>query len=88
MNKRDIVAVVARETGIKKTLAEKTVDSMLRAIRKNAKKGIQIIGFGSFSVVKRRARQCKNPQTGASFTVRASNVIKFRPGTGFKEQVN
>ena len=88
MNKRDIVAAVARETGIKKVLAEKTVDSVLHAIRKNAKKGIQIIGFGSFSVVKRRARKCKNPRTGATFTVQASNVIKFRPGTEFKHQVN
>ncbi|HUI92112.1 MAG TPA: HU family DNA-binding protein [Chitinivibrionales bacterium] len=88
MNKRDVIAVVAREAGIKKVLAGKTVDSVLRAIRKNAKKGIQIIGFGSFSVVKRRARKCKNPRTGATFTVKASNIIKFRPGTDFKQLVN
>jgi DNA-binding protein HU-beta len=88
MNKRNLVDIVAKDAGIKKALAEKTVDSVLSAIRENVKKGVQIIGFGSFCIVKRKARTGRNPKTGAAFTVNASNVIKFRPGTIFKEQVN
>jgi DNA-binding protein HU-beta len=88
MNKRDLVDAVAGDTGIRKTMAEKAVDSVLSAIRRNARKGVQLVGFGSFCVVKRKARHGRNPQTGASFTAKACNVIKFRPGTQFKKQVN
>jgi DNA-binding protein HU-beta len=88
MNKRELVAAVAKHAGINKTLAEKTVDGVLGSIKKNVKKGVQLIGFGSFSVVKRKERLCRNPKTGEAFTVQASNVIKFRPGTEFKGQVN
>ena len=88
MNRRDLAAVVAKDTGITKSLADKAVESVLAAIRRNAKRGVQLVGFGSFTVVKRRARNGRNPQTGAAFTVKACNVIKFRPGTEFKKLVN
>jgi DNA-binding protein HU-beta len=88
MNKRGLVDAVAAAAGMQKTVAEKAVESVLATIKKNAKKGVQLIGFGSFSVVKRKAREGRNPKTGAVFFVKASNVIKFRPGTKFKEQVN
>jgi DNA-binding protein HU-beta len=88
MNKRDLVAVVAKDAGIQKLLAEKTVESVLNAIRKNTKKGVQLVGFGSFTIVRRKARNGRNPRTGAAFSVKAYNAIKFRPGTEFKEMVN
>ncbi len=67
MNKRDLIDIVAKDAGIQKTLAEKTVESVLGALRRNAKRGVQLIGFGSFSVVKRRKRTGRNPKTGAPF---------------------
>ncbi len=88
MNKKDLAAAVAKDTGIRKALAEKAVDSMLGAIRAGACKGVQLVGFGSFCVVKRRQRNGRNPQTGKAFTVRACNVVKFRAGTRFKKHVN
>ncbi|HMD68830.1 MAG TPA: HU family DNA-binding protein [Chitinivibrionales bacterium] len=88
MNRRELAAVVAKDTCITKSLADKAVESVLAAIRRSAKRGVQLVGFGSFTVVKRRARDGRNPQTGAAFTVKACNVIKFRPGTEFKKLVN
>ena len=61
MNRRDLAAVVAKDTGIKKSLAEKAVESVLAAIRRNAKRGVQLVGFGSFYCCKETGAQRPQP---------------------------
>jgi DNA-binding protein HU-beta len=84
MNKGELVAAVAKDTGLSKAAAEDAVNSALTNIKKGAKKGVQIVGFGSFSVVKRKARTGRNPQTGESMKIKASKSVKFKPGAAFK----
>jgi DNA-binding protein HU-beta len=88
MNKGDLIAAVAKETGMSKAGAEKAVNSVLENIKKNAKKGVQLIGFGSFGISHRNARSGRNPQTGAKIKIKASKAVKFRAGAEFKKLVN
>jgi DNA-binding protein HU-beta len=88
MNKGDLIAAVAKEVGLSKANAEKAVNSVLENIKKNAKKGVQLIGFGSFGLAKRKARTGRNPQTGEKIKIKASTAVKFRAGAGFKKLVN
>jgi len=85
MNKAELVSLVAKETDSSKALAEKVVNSVLDNIKKNAKKGVQLIGFGSFTVGKRKARTGRNPQTGEKIQIKASKTVKFKAGTEFKK---
>ncbi len=87
MNKGELIATVASETELTKVDAEKAVNSVLNNIKKNTKKGVQLIGFGSFSVVKRKARKGRNPQTGEVIKIKASKTVKFRPGSAFKTAI-
>ncbi len=87
MNKGELVAAVAKDTGMSKAGAEDAVNSVLNNIKKNTKKGVQIVGFGSFSVVKRKARTGRNPQTGETLKIKASKTVKFKPGAAFKAAV-
>jgi DNA-binding protein HU-beta len=88
MNKGELIAAVAKDAGITKAGAEKAVNSVLENIKKNAKKGVQLIGFGSFALAKRKARSGRNPQTGQTIKIKASTAVKFRAGAEFKKLVN
>lgn len=88
MNKGELIAAVAKDAGITKVGAEKAVNSVLENIKKNAKKGVQLIGFGSFTLAKRKARSGRNPQTGQTIKIKASTAVKFRTGAEFKKLVN
>jgi DNA-binding protein HU-beta len=74
MNKGELIAAVAGEAGIKKSEAEKALNSITANITKSLKKGdtVTLIGFGSFSVQKRAARNGRNPQTGEAIKIKAS----------------
>ncbi len=87
MNKSDLIEAVAKETKTSKAQAERSVNAVLDNIKKNTKKGVQLVGFGSFSVAKRKARKGRNPQTGEVIKIKASKTVKFRPGTAFKKYV-
>ena len=87
MNKGELVAAVAKDLKSSKAQAEKAVNSVLSTIKRNTKKGVQLIGFGSFSVSQRKARKGRNPQTGATITIKASRVVKFRAGAEYKKAV-
>ena len=87
MNKGDLIALVAKDTGLTKAGAEEAVNSVLTNIKKNTKKGVQLIGFGSFNVTKRKARKGRNPQTGETIKIKASKTVKFKPGAAYKEMV-
>jgi DNA-binding protein HU-beta len=87
MNKGDLIVAVAKELGGSKAQAEKAVNSVLDNIKKNVKKGVNIIGFGSFSVGNRKARTGRNPQTGATIKIKASKTVRFRAGKALKKSL-
>jgi nucleoid DNA-binding protein len=88
MNKADLIDEVAKVTCSKKE-AGLAVDATLAAITKALKKGgtVQLIGFGSFGVTKRKARTGRNPQTGAAIKIAAKKVPVFKAGAGLKNAV-
>ena len=88
MNKGDLINEVANIVSTKKE-AQETVECVLASIIKALKKGedVTLTGFGKFSVVKRKARKERNPQTGEEIKIKATKVPKFTPGKALKEAV-
>lgn len=88
MNKADLVAEVQKSLGAdtSKAAAERSLDAVLEGIKSGVKKGeaVQIIGFGTFSIAHRAARQGVNPQTGEKIQIKASKSVKFKAGAGLK----
>ncbi|RZJ73447.1 MAG: HU family DNA-binding protein [Flavobacterium sp.] len=82
MNKAELIAKIAEDAGITKTQANTTLDSFVDAVTKTLKKGdkVTLVGFGTFSVSKRAARNGRNPQTGAVIKIKAKKVAKFKAG--------
>jgi DNA-binding protein HU-beta len=90
MTKADLVDVMAKEADITKAAAALALDSYVGALTKELKKGgkIGLVGFGTFSVSKRKAREGRNPQTGATIKIPAKKVVKFKAGKELAEKVN
>jgi len=90
MNKPDIVAAVARSSGISKTSADNAVDAIFSAITDALRKGedVRLVGFGTFSTRRRAARQGRNPRTGETIQIPASTQPKFKAGRPLKDAVN
>lgn len=88
MNKKELVEEVAAVLSTKKE-AQAAVEAVFEAITKSLKKGkdVSLMGFGSFKVAKRKARNGRNPQTGAVIKIKAKKVPKFIPGKNLKEAV-
>jgi DNA-binding protein HU-beta len=88
MNKSDLVESMAKAAGISKAAAEKGLNGMLDAV-KALKKGdkVTLVGFGTFSVAKRAARQGRNPQTGKMIKIAAKKVAKFKAGSKLADAV-
>jgi DNA-binding protein HU-beta len=82
MNKAELIAKIADDAGITKTQANATLDSFIEAVTVTLKKGnkVTLVGFGTFSVSKRAARNGRNPQTGAVIKIKAKKVAKFKAG--------
>ena len=82
MNKADLIAQIADDAGITKTQANAALDSFVGTVTKVLKKGdkVTLVGFGTFSVTKRAARNGRNPQTGAVIKIKAKKVARFKPG--------
>ena len=89
MNKQDLVEAVAKELGTSKAEGERAVKAVLCGICTGVKKdkSVQLIGFGTFSVKKRKARTARNPQTGEAIKVKASRTVGFKVGKKFKNMV-
>ncbi|MBQ7463884.1 MAG: HU family DNA-binding protein, partial [Lachnospiraceae bacterium] len=87
MNKTELVAAMADKAGIKKTDAEKALKAFTDTVTKQLKKGdkVQLVGFGTFEVTKRAAREGRNPQTGAVMKIAASKAPKFKAGKALKD---
>jgi DNA-binding protein HU-beta len=90
MNKNDIAEVVAEATDTSKADAAKAVDCVFETISGALKNGdgVQLIGFGSFSVADRAAREGRNPRTGETLQIAASKQPKFKAGKALKDAVN
>ena len=90
MNKGDLIENVADEAGLSKADASRAVDAIIGAITGALKGGNQVslVGFGTFSVKKRAARQGRNPRTGETIQIKASNVPGFKAGKALKDAVN
>ncbi len=90
MNKGELIERIAKDAKLSKTQATKALNSALNGVQATLKKGdkVTLVGFGTFSVGKRKARTGRNPQTGASLKIPARKVAKFSPGAGLKKAVN
>lgn len=82
MNKAELIAKLADDAGVTKTQANAALDSFIEAVTKTLKGGgkVTLVGFGTFSVAKRQARNGRNPQTGAVIKIKAKKVAKFKAG--------
>jgi DNA-binding protein HU-beta len=89
MNKAQLIEKVAKECDTTKAETERMLDSTIDIIRKAVKKGddVKLVGFGTFTKTKRKARTGRNPQTGKAIKIPAAWHPKFRPGTEFKSML-
>ena len=90
MNKQELIGVVADTAGLNRGDAVKAVEAVFDAISASLKKGdeVRLVGFGTFSVSKRKASTGRNPRTGEPMTIKASSQPKFKAGKGLKDSVN
>ena len=90
MNKADLVAAIADNAGLSKKDAEASLKAFTDVVSVELKKGgkVQLVGFGTFEVAKRAAREGINPQTKQVMKIKASKAPKFKPGKALKDLVN
>jgi DNA-binding protein HU-beta len=90
MNKAELVDAIASEAKLSKVAAEKALDAFVNQTTKALKAGqrVALVGFGSFSVAKRAARNGRNPQTGKAIKIAAKKVAKFKAGSDLAAKVN
>lgn len=90
MTKSELVEKMAKDAGISKAAAAEAMDSFMEGVTKALKKKngkVTLVGFGTFSKVRRKARKGRNPQTGESIKIKACNVVKFKPGKKLKDAI-
>jgi DNA-binding protein HU-beta len=90
MNKAELISRVARDTQTTKVQSARVIDSLLDHITKALRKGdrASLVGFGTFTVGRRRARTGRNPQTGAPITIPARRVVRFTSGKALRSEVH
>ena len=90
MNKTELVAAIAAKSELSKKDAEKALKAFTDVVTEELKAGnkIQLVGFGTFEVAKREAREGRNPQTGEPMPIPASVAPKFKAGKALKDEVN
>ncbi len=89
MTKAELVSAMAQGAGVTKVAAAAALDSLVATVTKELKKNgkIGLLGFGTFSVVKRKAREGRNPQTGKAIKIAAKKVVKFKAGKALADKV-
>jgi len=90
MTKAELIELMAKDAEISKTAAAAALNSFTDQVTKALKKKdgkVTIVGFGTFSKSRRKARKGRNPQTGEAIKIKASNVVKFKPGKKLREAV-
>lgn len=90
MNKTELVAAMAEKTELPKKDAEKALKAFTDVVAEELKKGekVQLVGFGTFEVAEREAREGRNPRTGETMTIAASKSPKFKAGKALKDSLN
>lgn len=90
MNKQELIGAVAESTGISRVDTARVIETMLDTIGARLQQGdeVRLVGFGNFSVGKRKASTGRNPRTGEPIDIAGSSQPKFRPGKVLKELVN
>ena len=90
MNKTELIDSIAEKSGITKAAAKVALETFLGDIEKTLKGGgrVSLVGFGSWSVSERAARDGRNPQTGKTIQIKAKNVVKFKAGSDLSSAVN
>lgn len=90
MNKTELVAAMAEKTELSKKDAEKALKAFTDVVAEELKKGekVQLVGFGTFEVAEREAREGRNPRTGETMTIAASKSPKFKAGNALKDSLN
>jgi DNA-binding protein HU-beta len=90
LNKNDLAAAVASKIEMSKAEATNVVETVLDVIMKALKKGteVRLVGFGSFYVRNRKSSKGRDPRTGATITIKATKLPKFKPGKALKDAVN
>jgi len=90
MTKAELVEKMATDAGISKVAAAAALNSFVEGVGKALKKKegkVTLVGFGTFSKVRRKARKGRNPQTGEPIKIKATSVVKFRPGKRLKDSI-
>ena len=90
MNKTELIAAIAEKTELSRKDAEKALKAFTEVIEEELKKGekIQLVGFGTFEVSERAAREGRNPQTGETMQIAASKSPKFKAGKALNDAIN
>ena len=90
MNKTELIAAIAAKADLSKKDSEKALKAFVETVGAELKKGnkVQLVGFGTFEVAKRAAREGRNPQTGKAMKIKASKAPKFKAGKALKDLVN
>ena len=90
MNKAELIEKIATDANMTKVQANEAIDSFTSTVVKTLKKGdkVSLIGFGTFSVTVRAARNGRNPQTGTTIKIKAREVPKFKAGKNFSDSIN
>ena len=90
MNKTELIVAMAASAGITKAAAKKALEYFLGNVEGSLKKGnrVSLVGFGSWSVSRRNAREGRNPSTGKTIQIPAKNVVKFKAGSDLSSAVN
>ena len=90
MNKAELIAKIAEESKLTKKAAETALDAFMTTVEGALKKGekVQLVGFGTFEVSERAAREGRNPQTGKTMKIEACKAPKFKAGKALKDAVN
>ena len=90
MNKTELIAAIAEKTELSRKDAEKALKAFTEVVEEELKKGekIQLVGFGTFEVSERAAREGRNPQTGETMPIAASKSPKFNAGKALKDAIN
>ena len=90
MNKTELIAAVAEAAEVSKKDSEKVLKAFVDVVTEELKKGekVQLVGFGTFEVTERAAREGRNPQTGETMEIKASKTPKFKAGKALKDMMN
>ena len=89
MNKEELISAMAKESGLTKAEARKALDAFMSSVKKTVAKNdkVTLVGFGSFEVVQRKAREGRDPRTGKPIKIPAKKVVKFKAGSTLSSAV-